>query len=122
VRIRNLFIYFVAMDQTTSSPSSSLSVSSHPITSRDDVISREVREVAEVPIIDIGPLVKTVTATASGATESNGSGSIGPSKVEDDVARVVEELRRACLDIGFFYITNHGIDPDLVRKLFQYEN
>jgi isopenicillin N synthase-like dioxygenase len=43
----------------------------------------------------------------------------------DEIARakkkasVASELRSACVDVGFFYLQDHGIDPDLLRRVFQ---
>jgi len=51
----------------------------------------------DLPIIDIGPLM----AGAPGA-----------------VADVARKLRRACTEIGFFYIVNHGMDQDVVARSF----
>lgn len=31
---------------------------------------------------------------------------------------VAEALRQACLTHGFFYVTHHGIDPDLIAQVF----
>lgn len=45
-----------------------------------------------IPIVDIGPLVSA--AGDLGATETKGA------------ARVAEEIRRACRDVGFFYVSN----------------
>lgn len=36
---------------------------------------------------------------------------------KDEAARrrTAEAIHRACVEVGFFYITNHGVDPDLVE-------
>ena len=50
-----------------------------------------------LPVIDVGPLLR------------------------DDpqgLRRVAAELRRACIETGFFYVANHGFDPVLVERLF----
>ncbi len=50
---------------------------------------------ADVPVIDIGPLV-------------TGAG---------DAAGVAAELDAACREVGFFYVVGHGLDPDLADRL-----
>ena len=50
-----------------------------------------------IPIIDIGPLL----AGASGAL--------------DDIAA---QIYRACTEIGFFFIVNHGMDDGIVERTF----
>jgi isopenicillin N synthase-like dioxygenase len=52
-------------------------------------------DAAQVPIIDIGPLV------GRGGGES----------------RVAAAIARACADSGFFYVTGHGVDEALERRL-----
>jgi isopenicillin N synthase-like dioxygenase len=51
---------------------------------------------AEIPIIDAGPLI-------SGATDPT------------ETARVIG---RACRETGFFYVVGHGIAPGLVQRVF----
>lgn len=51
-----------------------------------------------VPIIDIGPLL----AGAPGAIEA-----------------AAQKFQSACTEIGFFFIVNHGLDPDLVERSFE---
>ena len=64
-------------------------------------VSRRL-DFSEIPIIDIGPLY-----------------------IEDDIRGgasanvVVEKIARACTDVGFFYITNHGIAPELYADVIQ---
>ena len=36
----------------------------------------------------------------------------------DAKRRVAAELRDACIDVGFFYIANHGVPQDLVDAMF----
>ena len=52
---------------------------------------------SQAPVIDLSPL---------------GDGTIGGREVL--AHRIVE----ACRDIGFFYIVNHGVPPDLVKSMF----
>ncbi|MDB5080435.1 MAG: 2-oxobutyrate oxidase [Chloroflexi bacterium] len=35
----------------------------------------------------------------------------------DERAAFLDELRRTTHDLGFFYLTGHGIDPDLIRRM-----
>lgn len=51
----------------------------------------------EVPVIDIGPAWSE--------------------RLEDRQA-VAWEIHKACRDIGFFYVSNHGVDPGLVEAQF----
>jgi len=36
-----------------------------------------------------------------------------------DEAALAEQIRAACLNNGFFYLTNHGLDEDLLRSVFE---
>lgn len=54
-----------------------------------------VDESFQVPVIDVGPLVR-------GAPER---------------ARVASEIGAACRDCGFFYVVGHGVDEELCRRL-----
>src|SRR6185312_16375864 len=51
-----------------------------------------------IPVIDLGPYL-------AGAP--------------DAVERTAAELRHALTEIGFYFIVNHGISPDLVRETFR---
>ena len=50
-----------------------------------------------IPVIDIAPL-------------ANGS--------PDQAQAVATALGRACRDVGFFYVTGHGISPELIARVF----
>jgi len=51
----------------------------------------------EIPIIDIGPLI---------------AGAVGA------VDEVAEQIHRACTEIGFFFVVNHGMDASVVARTF----
>ncbi|KAL2903007.1 2-oxoglutarate-Fe(II) type oxidoreductase hxnY [Bienertia sinuspersici] len=36
-----------------------------------------------------------------------------------DKVSTAATLRKACIDVGFFYIVNHGIDKELLKRLFE---
>jgi isopenicillin N synthase-like dioxygenase len=61
---------------------------------------------AKLPVIDILPL--------TGKSGDKPAGQVD----EAALKRVVDELREACLRFGFFYIKNHGIDENLISRLF----
>ncbi|RJO70841.1 isopenicillin N synthase family oxygenase [Nocardia panacis] len=54
----------------------------------------------EVPIIDIGPLVVEHPNAA-------------------DLARAVDEIGRACREVGFFYAANHGIAESEMAEVYE---
>ena len=60
-------------------------------------ISRRL-DFSEIPIINVAPL-------------------IDENSEEADLNSVVNEIRKACTDIGFFYIFNHGIEQDLIDSV-----
>jgi isopenicillin N synthase-like dioxygenase len=53
--------------------------------------------VTAIPVIDVAPLL-------------NGSA--------EQMRAVAQELGSACRDVGFFYVTGHGIPPELVARVF----
>jgi isopenicillin N synthase-like dioxygenase len=57
---------------------------------RADIVSDE-----EIPMIDFGPFL------------------------DGDEASVTDALGAACRDIGFFYLTGHGVAPDLIAAAFR---
>ncbi|ELR24593.1 oxidoreductase [Acanthamoeba castellanii str. Neff] len=59
---------------------------------------------ATLPVIDISPLTKSSSSSADAEAAA--------------LQKVVDELREACLRFGFFYIKNHGIDENLIARLF----
>jgi len=59
-------------------------------------------DVKKIPIVDLGPL--TSTANPSEEAWTAASKAIGD----------------ACLNIGFFYVKNHGIEQRLVHDIFKY--
>lgn len=52
----------------------------------------------DVPIIDVGPLLAGTPGT---------------------LEKAAAEFHRACTGIGFFFIVNHGLDPQLVDRSFE---
>ncbi len=46
---------------------------------------------------------------------------LGPWLAGDDGAldRLAADMRRACIEVGFYFIANHGIDQDLVDRTFE---
>jgi polar amino acid transport system ATP-binding protein len=59
---------------------------------------------AAVPVIDIAPLLR-------------GSGDADNADAAAALDACVAAIRDACRHVGFFYITGHGVDPALVRRL-----
>lgn len=57
-----------------------------------------------LPVIDVAPLV---SAAGVDGTELDDSGL-------DATASAIDQ---ACRDVGFFYISGHGVDPELRRSL-----
>lgn len=55
-----------------------------------------------VPVIDVGALLASLKAG-------------GPLSAE--ALSVCETLHRACQDVGFFYVSNHGVSQDLQSRL-----
>jgi isopenicillin N synthase-like dioxygenase len=60
---------------------------------------------ATLPVIDISPLTANSSSTSPDAEAAA-------------LQHGVDELREACLRFGFFYIKNHGIDENLIARLF----
>src|ERR1700757_450532 len=50
-----------------------------------------------LPVVDVGPVVDGGVAAAGAA--------------------VAEQIQAACRDRGFFYVTGHGVRPDLIAEL-----
>jgi len=53
-------------------------------------------ELEEIPVIDVARLID-----------------------QSDVTGVAQEIGQACRQVGFFYIENHGIDPQLIRETYR---
>lgn len=62
----------------------------------ENLIARKLA-LAEIPVIDIGPLRH------------------GPAEAH---ARTVAQIGGACRNIGFFYAVNHGVDPGLIARVY----
>lgn len=54
-------------------------------------------EVSGIPVVDVGPLI---AGDAAGTQ------------------RVASQIGNACRDIGFFYVSGHGVPPDVVSRIF----
>ena len=50
-----------------------------------------------IPVIDIGPLVEGSPEAARATAKALGA---------------------ACRDVGFFYASGHGVQPDLIARVF----
>jgi len=58
---------------------------------------------SSVPVIDISPLCK--------------SGNLADQQA---INQVYQQIHQACKDIGFFYITGHGVEQSTMDLLFSY--
>ncbi|KAK8587371.1 hypothetical protein V6N13_086359 [Hibiscus sabdariffa] len=38
----------------------------------------------------------------------------------DDPLSTAKSIRQACLDLGFFYLVNHGVEEELIKKVFEH--
>ena len=72
-------------------------MSPHTTADLDDSLIGARVPLEAIPVIDFGPFLS------------------GDRQARKAVAR---EVGRACRNIGFFYIKNHGIDPTLVERVF----
>ena len=63
-----------------------------------DVVEITGQKAASIPVIDIAPL---------------------RSKSRDERLAVARQIGEAAQDMGFFYIANHGVSPDLVASAFR---
>ena len=55
-------------------------------------------EVQQLPIIDVGPL-------------------LNPSASTKEISATIAAIGKACREVGFFYVREHGVDPSLEREL-----
>jgi isopenicillin N synthase-like dioxygenase len=60
---------------------------------RQEVLSNQEQIFNQVPVIDVSPLFSSDTA---------------------QIATVAEQIRRASVEIGFFYVKDHNISPELL--------
>ena len=76
-----------------------------------------------LPVIDVAPLIRRTSAgglgnstgsagTSAFATERGGAAPAGA-----EVAEVARQIEQACRDTGFFYVTGHGVLPELLDRL-----
>ena len=63
----------------------------------NDGIHKTKIESRELPLIDLGEFLK-----------SDGS----------SIGELPEQIRTACENVGFFFITNHGVSADLIKRIF----
>ena len=63
----------------------------------NDGIHKTTIESRELPLIDLGEFLK-----------SDGS----------SIGELPEQIRTACENVGFFFITNHGVSADLIKRIF----
>lgn len=63
----------------------------------DDVTRAQAVDIAEIPLIDFAPFL---------------DGNAGHKQA------VADQIAEACQRIGFFYLRNHGVDPNLVDRIF----
>ena len=68
---------------------------------------------SDIPVIDFGPFLDH---SNNNNNNSNNEGEECRSRRREETA---EEIRRACLDHGFFYATHHGIDPALLDAVWE---
>ena len=59
-----------------------------------------------IPEIDVGPLLHADPNVDDEADTTS-----------DDAIRVADKIDAACREVGFFYVTGHGMDPELIRLL-----
>lgn len=64
--------------------------------STDHRLASKQTAFSEIPIVDVSPLI-------------DGS----------DPRRVADEIGRACEQVGFFYVRNHGVPAELVRRMYR---
>ena len=57
-----------------------------------------------LPVVDVAPLR---SASSGGAQGAQAAGS----------AEVARQIEAACREHGFFYVTGHGVAPDLLARL-----
>ena len=63
-----------------------------------------------LPIIDISPLLSSLQ-------EPSGRCSGPPGTSEEEL--VMQQIEEACREVGFFYVTGHGVSEELQRRLEQ---
>ena len=67
-----------------------------------------------LPIINIGPLLGFIDVDGNTIqVDSNDE------RLKQSVSKVVDEIEYACKNVGFFYISGHGVPPSLIESLLQ---
>ncbi|GJP40432.1 hypothetical protein CLOM_g108, partial [Closterium sp. NIES-68] len=78
-----------------------------PVVANQDVLAGTFQE---LPKIDISPLVEFCSSLSLNAASPESS---PPS----DVRRVASEIDAACREVGFFYLTGHGVPQQLMDSV-----
>eukprot|EP00578_Thalassiosira_sp_NH16_P015568 CAMPEP_0181126974 /NCGR_PEP_ID=MMETSP1071-20121207/27935_1 /TAXON_ID=35127 /ORGANISM="Thalassiosira sp., Strain NH16" /LENGTH=378 /DNA_ID=CAMNT_0023212651 /DNA_START=172 /DNA_END=1305 /DNA_ORIENTATION=+ len=62
-----------------------------------------------IPVIDISPLVRL---------GKNGNAGVSSSQhlQDEQLNSVIDQISHACESFGFFAVTNHGVDPDIITS------
>ena len=80
----------------------------HLSTSSLSRVHINIQAMNTIPIIDISSLGKL--------SESGGKSSSGGVTQNDHVKNVAKQIADACKTFGFFAVTNHGVDPQIITS------
>lgn len=70
---------------------------------------------SDLPIIDLSPFRTSCDADDTGVTDAS-NGEITTTMPSKEQAETASQIRRACIEHGFFYVINHGVDAHLVES------